>query len=73
LAVRGKILFTRLLKKISQARRAKEMGCWNMGILEYWVLNASIHHSILPRFQSLARWSAAIERNEAYESFSATC
>jgi hypothetical protein len=41
-------------------------------MLEYWVLNASIHHSILPLFHSLLRWSEAIEqRNEAYESFSA--
>ncbi len=49
------------------------MGFWNMGILESWALNASIHHSILPLFQSLLRWSEAIERNEAYESFSAAC
>jgi hypothetical protein len=41
-------------------------------MLEYWVLNASIHHSILPRFHPLVGWSEAIEqRNEAYESFSA--
>ena len=41
-------------------------------MLEYWVLNASIHHSILPLSHSLLRWSEAIEqRNEAYESFSA--
>jgi hypothetical protein len=46
------------------------MECWNTGILEYWVLNASIHHSILPLFQSLVHESEAIERNEAYESFS---
>ena len=40
-------------------------------MLEYWVLNASIHHSILPLFHSLLRCSEAIEqRNEAYESFS---
>ena len=49
------------------------MECWNTGILEYWVLNTSIHHSILPLFQSLVHESEAIERNEAYESFSAAC
>jgi hypothetical protein len=46
-------------------------------MLEYWniglsVLNPSIHYSILP-LQSLLRWSEAIERHEAYESFSAAC
>jgi hypothetical protein len=61
----------RLLKKTQ--RRTKEMGCWNMGILESWVLNVSIHHSILPSFQSLLRWSEAFKRNEAYEAFSAAC
>jgi hypothetical protein len=58
-----------LLKKISEARRAK----WNVGIWEYWALNASFHYSILPLFQSLLRFSEAISRNEAYESFSAAC
>jgi hypothetical protein len=42
-----------------------------MGILESWVLSASIHLSILPPFQSLLRWSEALKRNEAYEAFSA--
>jgi len=50
-----------------------EVGCWNIGKLEYWVLNPSIHRSILPLFQVLLRWSEAIERNEAYEFFSAAC
>jgi hypothetical protein len=60
------------------------MGCWNMGILEYWVLNASLHYSIIPLLQSVLRWSEAIERTlrhaqgnrligEAYEFFSAAC
>jgi hypothetical protein len=49
------------------------MGCWNMGILEYWVLNASLHYSIIPLLQSVLRCSEAIERNEAYEFFSAAC
>jgi hypothetical protein len=61
----------RLLKRFQ--RQMSEMECWNIGILEYWVLNASIHHSILPLFQFLVRWSESGERNEAYESFSAAC
>ena len=47
------------------------MDYWSMGELEYWVLNASLHYSITPVFQSLVRRSEAIERNEVYESFSA--
>jgi hypothetical protein len=35
-------------------------------------VNASLHYSTTP-FQPLVRWSAAIEHNETYESFSATC
>jgi len=31
------------------------MGCWNMGILESWVLNASIHHFTIPIFITLER------------------
>jgi hypothetical protein len=50
--------------------RRYEVGCWNIGKLEYWVLNPSIHRSILPLFQVLLRCSEAIERNQAYESFS---
>ena len=33
------------------------MECWNIGILEYWVLNPSIHHSTIP---ILVRCSEAI-------------
>ena len=47
-----------------------------VGILENWnigSLNPSIHRSILPLFQALLRWREAIERNEAYEAFSAPC
>jgi hypothetical protein len=70
----------RLLKKTSEARRAinrsfglaqdrlpsqvRKSKCW---------INASLHYSIIPLLQSLLRWSEAIERNEAYESFSADC
>jgi hypothetical protein len=32
-------------------------------------INALLQHSIIPVLQSLLRWSEAIERNEAYESF----
>jgi hypothetical protein len=72
----------RLLKKVSEARRAKnrsfdfrsgqvphqfpKIECWR-GV------NASLHYSTTPSFQSLVRWSEAIERNEAYEPFSAAC
>ena len=49
------------------------MGCWSTGVLEYWVLDPSIHYSTTPLFQSLILWSEAIERNEAYEAFSAAC
>ena len=35
------------------------MGCWNMGILESWVLSISIHHFILPLFQFLRTLSEA--------------
>jgi hypothetical protein len=46
------------------------------GMMEYWniggvVFNASLHYSIVPGFQSVVRCSQAIERNEAYEFFSA--
>jgi hypothetical protein len=47
------------------------MGCWSMGILDYWVLNPSLQYSITPLFQSPVRSSEAIERNEAYEAFAA--
>jgi hypothetical protein len=33
---------------VGERRRTSEMGCWSMGILEYWVLNASLHYSIIP-------------------------
>jgi len=41
-----------------------------MGVLDYWVLNASLHYSIIALLQSLLRWSEAIEGNEADEPFS---
>jgi hypothetical protein len=46
------------------------MGCWSMGVLERWV---SVHHSSTPplHYSNHLGWSEAIERNEAYESFSA--
>ena len=37
------------------------------------VVNASLHYSTTPLFQSPVRGSESIERNEAYEFFSATC
>jgi hypothetical protein len=37
------------------------VGCWNIGKLEYWVLNPSIHRFILPLFQALLRQSEAID------------
>jgi hypothetical protein len=43
-----------------------EIECWRE-------VNASLHYSTAPLFQSLVRWSEAIERNEAYASFSAGC
>ena len=42
-------------------RRMSEMGCWSVG-LEYWVLNSSLHYSIIPVPQSPIRWSEAVER-----------
>src|SRR6266498_2148676 len=52
-----------------------EMECWSKGVLDYWVLNASLHYSTTPilHYSSLSRWSEEIEHNEAYESFSAAC
>jgi hypothetical protein len=42
--------------------------------IEGWrASNASLHYSTTPLFQSLVRWSETIERNEAYEAFSAAC
>ena len=40
------------------------MGHWSMGVLEYWVLNASLHHSGTP-----VRWSEAriLRRFELFE------
>src|SRR5882724_2577026 len=29
-----------------------KMECWSPGVLEYWVLNASLHYSITPVLQS---------------------
>jgi hypothetical protein len=40
----------------------------NIGVLGFKHINPSFHPSTI---QSLLRWSEAIERNEAYESFSA--
>jgi hypothetical protein len=44
-------------------------------IVGVWVLTAPLHYSTIPILQSssLSRRSEAIERNEAYESFSAAC
>jgi len=50
---------------------------WNIGVLEYLVLNSSCNYSTVPPFQcsdvpmlqQLLRWSEAIERNKAYEPF----
>ena len=52
-----------------------EVGCWSTGVLEYWVLNPSLHYSITPilLYSSLSRCSEPIECNEAYEFFSAAC
>ena len=30
----------------------REMECWSMGVLEYWVLNTSLHCSITPVLQA---------------------
>ena len=49
------------------------MGCWNSGVLEHWGRNTALHYSTTPVLQRLLRWSEAIERNEAGESFSAVC
>ena len=71
----------RLLKKISEARRAKNRSFdFRSGQAPRQIpksmlegVNASLHYSTTPLFQSLVHWSEAIERNEAYESFSAAC
>jgi hypothetical protein len=42
----------RLFKEISEVRRAYKMECWSNGILEYWVLNPSLQHSVTPLIQS---------------------
>ena len=40
--------------------------------IECWrAIHALLQHSIIPVLQSLLRWSELIERNEAYEAFSA--
>ena len=41
----------------------------NIGVLGFKRIIPSFHHSILYQL----RWSEAIERNEAYEAFSAVC
>ena len=43
-------------KKLSlqaESRSVSERDHWSDGVLEYWVLNASLHYSITPLFQSL--------------------
>ena len=47
------------------------MGYRSIGVLEYWVLNASLHYSNTPLFQPLLRWSESGKRNEADGPFSA--
>jgi hypothetical protein len=42
----------------------------NIGVLGLKRINPSFHLSTIP---ILLRWSEAIERNEAYEFFSAAC
>jgi hypothetical protein len=64
LTVPRKTLFTGWLKKISEGTK------WNVGVLEYWIIG---FEPIIPSFQSLVRCSETIERNEAYEAFSAAC
>src|SRR6266581_3563865 len=76
LPLKGRALKTLLAgcSKRSQ-RRMSEMECWSKGVLDYWVLNASLHYSTTPilHYSSLSRWSEEIEHNEAYKSFSAAC
>ena len=70
-------LFEKLLLQAAERtqRQMSEMECWSTGVLEYWVLNPSLHYSITPilLYSSLSRCSEAIECNEAYEFFSAAC
>src|SRR6266536_811350 len=53
-----------LVKKILH-----ETEYWSIGVLEYWISNASLHYSIAPVLQSL-RWSETMERNAADGPFS---
>jgi len=47
-----------------------EMESWNIGVLGFERIIPSFHPSTIPIFSTL---DEAIERNEAYESFSAAC
>src|SRR5882724_5305821 len=39
-------------RRIRERRRTRDMGCWSIGILERWVLDALFHYSINPLLQS---------------------
>jgi hypothetical protein len=57
-------------KKKTQ-RRMSEMECWSKGVLEHWVLNASLHYSTTPILQnsSLLRWSETMEPTKPMRLF----
>jgi hypothetical protein len=44
--------FLRRLVVESSMMRVHKTEYWNMGILEYCILNASFHYSIIPVFRS---------------------
>jgi hypothetical protein len=67
-----KISVCGLLKKISEAdAQSGVLEYWNIGILGFERMRPSFHHSILPLFQAAVPCGTAIERNDAYEAFSA--
>ena len=43
-----------------------EMECWSIGVLDYWVLNASLQYSFTPILQFLVRWIAWSEAGGSF-------
>jgi hypothetical protein len=75
-----KKLYSQAAQKDSEAKRAKDRSFGfrsgqaphQVPKIECWRgINALLQHSIIPVLQSLLRCRELIERNEAYEAFSA--
>src|SRR5262249_493708 len=45
---------TRQFLRRPAVERNQKMECWSIGVLEYWVPNASLHHSSTPGYQIMS-------------------